>query len=39
MEEVSRGKSGKDGRSVKILRLISDYNKHIRREMLVRLYG
>ena len=40
MEEVARGKSGKDGRSVKIMRLISDYNKHIRREvMLVRLYG
>ena len=29
MEEVVSGKSDESGRSVKILRLISDYNKHI----------
>ena len=29
MEEVAFGKSDESGRSVKILRLISDYNKHM----------
>ena len=29
MEEVASGKSDKDGRPVKMLRLISHYNKHM----------
>ena len=43
MEEVASEKSDKDGRSVKMLRLISDYNKHMggvdKNDAMVRNYS
>ena len=43
MEEVASGKSDKDGRSVKMLRLISDCNKHMggvdKNDAMVRNYS